>query len=108
MKTLNLEDAAKLLIIHPVTLQARINSGAIPAVKIGKRWVFIEEDLLQWIRSQYTINRQDVSKEAVCYSKEKIHGITSSPARDLLYTDLLKPATKKKPEPSKQRPIQTH
>ena len=99
-KTLNLQEASNLLMIHPVTTQTRAKSGAIPAVKIGKRWVFIEDDLLQWIRLQYTTKRQAVSTEAQeCYLNEKVSGITSSPAKDLLYINLLKPATKKKLKP---------
>ena len=53
MKTLNLEEAAKFLHVHPITLQQKAKTGIIPGTKIGRRWVFIDVDLLQHIRSQY-------------------------------------------------------
>ena len=53
MKTLNLEEAAELLHVHPITLQQKAKTGIIPGTKIGRRWVFIDVDLLQYIRSQY-------------------------------------------------------
>ena len=53
MKTLNLEEAAEFLHVHPITLQQKAKSGTIPGTKIGRRWVFIDVDLLQYIRSQY-------------------------------------------------------
>jgi excisionase family DNA binding protein len=105
MVTLNLEEAAELLKIHPSTLQAKAASGEIPAAKPGKRWVFIESDLFDWLRTQYTNSRQDVSKEKVikCSLKEKKSGITSSASKERLYIDLLAPATKRKQEQSRHK-----
>src|SRR3972149_4596704 len=51
--TLTLQQAAALLKIHPVTLQDKARAGVIPGAKIGKCWVFIEVDLLDYIRTQY-------------------------------------------------------
>ena len=51
--TLTLQDAAWLLKIHPVTLQDKARNGDIPGAKIGKCWVFVEIDLVDYIRSQY-------------------------------------------------------
>jgi len=53
MTTLDLQQAAKLLHIHPVTLQTKAKAGEIPGSKIGKSWVFIESDLIEFIRSNY-------------------------------------------------------
>ena len=104
MKSLNLEDAAKLLMIHPKNLQGRAKSGEIPGAKPGKCWVFIEADLFEWLRLQYTTKRQDVSKEeVVCSLKEKKPGITSSVSKEKLYTDLLAPTTKNRPALLKPR-----
>ena len=52
MTTLNLKEAAALLKIHPVTLQDKARAGEIPGAKIGRAWVFIEFDLLEYIRSK--------------------------------------------------------
>jgi hypothetical protein len=53
MNTLDLQAAAAFLRIHPVTLQEKARTGEIPGAKIGKRWVFVDVDLVEHIRSQY-------------------------------------------------------
>jgi hypothetical protein len=53
MNTLDLQAAAALLHIHPVTLQEKARVGEIPGAKIGKCWVFVDVDLIEHIRSQY-------------------------------------------------------
>ena len=53
MKTYTLKEAADFLKIHPDTLRERTLGGIIPGAKIGKAWVFIEEDLAQYIRKNY-------------------------------------------------------
>src|SRR5258708_39179575 len=53
MGTLTLQQAAGLLKIHPVTLQDTARAGEIPGAKIGRAWVFVEIDLLEYIRSKY-------------------------------------------------------
>lgn len=54
MNTLNLNQAAAFLHLHPTTLLKKIHAGQIPAAKIGKRWVYIDVDLTDYLRSQYT------------------------------------------------------
>ena len=39
--------------LHPLTVLQRARAGEITAAKPGKCWVFIEEDLVDWIRSHY-------------------------------------------------------
>jgi len=51
MNTLDLQAAAAFLRIHPVTLQEKARTGEIPGAKIGKRWVFVDVDLVEHIRS---------------------------------------------------------
>ena len=99
--TLNLKQAAELVKLHPVTLQGKAKAGEIPAAKPGKCWVFIEADLIEWLRAQYTSNRQDASREEKqWYSKEKVVpiGITNSPSREKRYSEALAPKTKGKPK----------
>ena len=52
-RTLDLKGAAALLHIHPETLRQRARTGEIPGAKLGRSWVFIEEDLLEYIRDRY-------------------------------------------------------
>ncbi|MFA6037431.1 MAG: helix-turn-helix domain-containing protein [Legionellales bacterium] len=53
MRTLNLNEAAQYLKIHPHTLQSRAKRGLIPGSRIGRRWVFLEADLAEYIRKAY-------------------------------------------------------
>lgn len=52
MNTLNLPEAAELMKIHPKTLQEFIYSGSLPAAKIGRSWVMLESDVLNYIETQ--------------------------------------------------------
>jgi excisionase family DNA binding protein len=50
-KTLTLQEAAELLHMHPETLRQRAQAGEIRAAKPGRSWVFLEEDLLDYLRT---------------------------------------------------------
>ena len=81
MNTLNLSEAAEFLKIHPVTLGDKVRSGEIPGAKIGKAWVFVDIDLINYIRAQY--QRRDLQGEKVevlqCHSSnETVHRIGGS------------------------------
>lgn len=54
MRTLTLQEAAFLLKLHPVTVAERAADGRIPAAKIGRRWVFVEDDLISFVRAHYS------------------------------------------------------
>lgn len=51
--TLNLEQAADLLFTTPDTVSECIARRGLPAVKIGRAWVLVEADVIDWLRSQY-------------------------------------------------------
>ncbi|MCB5207708.1 helix-turn-helix domain-containing protein [Methylovorus mays] len=53
MRTMGIKEAAALLMVHPVTLYRMAERGEVPAAKPGKKWVFIDVDLIEWIRSKY-------------------------------------------------------
>lgn len=78
MRTYTLQEAALFLKIHPDTLRERAIKGTIPGAKIGKAWVFIEEDLAQYLRSKYAPYpvgvRQGLSemKEVTCQSTKEV------------------------------------
>ena len=54
--TLNLKQAAKFLNVSTEYLRRKAQAGEIKGAKIGKRWVFIKEDLIAYIRTQYVKN----------------------------------------------------
>ncbi|WP_226842614.1 helix-turn-helix domain-containing protein [Acidithiobacillus thiooxidans] len=68
MKTLTREEAAELLHIHKDTVAQLAASGSLPGAKAGRRWVFIEMDLIEWLRGRYAANSMG-GKECL-FSKE--------------------------------------
>lgn len=74
MKTFNLVEAAEFVKMHPQTLEQKARAGEAPGAKMGKCWVFIDEDLAAWIRASYK------NGEAACHSssvKEVVSGSAS-------------------------------
>src|SRR5260370_23529321 len=99
MGTLTLQQAAALLKIHPVTLQDKARAGEIPGTKIGRAWVFIEIDLLEYIRSKYRQRAlQGDGKEVLkCHSlnaKTHLTGGSSLSTTDAEYSKVLALPTK--------------
>ena len=92
--TLNLAEAAAYLHVHEQTLLKLARSGAVPAAKVGRAWVFVDVDLLAHIRAKYRpqIVQGDSIGELSCRSlKEKTHKSTGSKFRsvDRLYKEAL-------------------
>jgi hypothetical protein len=99
MHTLDLKQAAEFLKMHPVTLQCKAKAGEIPGAKPGKSWVFIDEDLANYIRSQYTKHGKRIASqngETKCSLNETKSGITNLLLVEKQYTDLLAPQTKQR------------
>jgi excisionase family DNA binding protein len=101
MQTFNLDEAAKYLKIHPRTLQYRAKQGIIPGGRIGRRWVFLEADLADYIRKSYPVCGEGLvgfhNKEAIrCLSTnvETCTGQTSQRPTDSGYFALLGLRTK--------------
>jgi len=61
--TLNLEQAASYLMMCTEQLRRKASSKKIPAGKMGKRWVFLKQDLDHVIRSQYSSKWQALLSE---------------------------------------------
>ncbi|WP_369680943.1 helix-turn-helix domain-containing protein [Acidithiobacillus thiooxidans] len=53
MKTLDLEAAAQFLHLSKEELRRRAKAGQVPAAKPGKRWVFLEDALADYLRKHY-------------------------------------------------------
>jgi len=49
--TLDLKQAAHFLRLHPEELRRRAKAGRIPGAKVGRAWIFLEEDLAAYVRS---------------------------------------------------------
>ncbi|MBA2649685.1 MAG: helix-turn-helix domain-containing protein [Legionella sp.] len=53
MKTFNIEEAANFLGAHKETIRRMVVRGEVPGVKIGRKWIFIEQDIVMYMRSRY-------------------------------------------------------
>lgn len=60
METLDLQEAAQFLRMHPESLRCKAKAGFVPGTKLGRRWLFIREDLVDHVRSHYAPQRQEV------------------------------------------------
>ena len=58
MRTLALVEAADFLKMHPEEVRRRARSGQLPGAKAGKRWVFLDVDHAEYLRSLYAAPRQ--------------------------------------------------
>lgn len=95
METLTLQQAAAFLKIHPITLLHKAKAGQVPGAKIGRRWVFVEIDLIEHIRSQYARRtlQGEHERNIACHSsnaKTRLTGGSKShPQTDRLYSEAL-------------------
>ena len=62
MRTLNLTEAADMLKVHENTVLDLVSSGDVPGAKIGRAWVFLDDDLFAYVRKQ--INQQSANRVA--------------------------------------------
>lgn len=65
MKTYNLEQAAAFLHMSAGALRERAKSGEIRAAKPGRRWVFLEQDLIDYVRSQSDVIAANAKHQVV-------------------------------------------
>ncbi|SJM94965.1 helix-turn-helix domain-containing protein [Crenothrix polyspora] len=99
MKTLNLEEAAEFLKMHPVTLRRKANKGDVPGRKVGRAWVFIMEHLADFVSGRYPEPRRELrlidggkqQEENKCRSINagKRGGFNSKPQTGKEYSSLL-------------------
>ena len=94
MKTLNITQAAELLGAHKETVRRLVVIGKIPAVKIGRGWRFIEQDLVIYMRSKYAggvTSQGAVSRrnKQWRFTKETRYGGLASPIMDKEYSEAL-------------------
>jgi excisionase family DNA binding protein len=81
MKTLNLQDAAKLLLVHPKTLEKLARADQIPAHKVGRRWVFEESLLFDYLaaKSLSRVSVVELQEKSECRSTDaRTHRIGGS------------------------------
>ena len=99
MKTLNIIQAAQFLGAHKETVRRLVASRQIPGVKIGKRWIFIEQDLVEYVRSKYpdAVTSQGAahrSNKQWRFTNGTLLGGLASPIKEKEYKEALGLATR--------------
>ncbi|MFN8754882.1 MAG: helix-turn-helix domain-containing protein [Burkholderiales bacterium] len=94
MTTLDLQAAAKLLCVCPITLKRWAKRGLVPAAKVGRKWIFIQVDLLEHLRAQYVrrVQQSEPMEHVACHStsaKTHPYGGSKSPTVDAQYSEAL-------------------
>jgi len=49
---LTLKEVAAFLNVSPFTIRRMIKRDGIPAHKVGKKWVFIKEEVIEWLKAK--------------------------------------------------------
>ena len=62
--TMTLDEAAAFLKTTPETVSAMIHTRGLPAVKVGRAYVLVDDDVVAWLREQY-------AREDKCASTEE-------------------------------------
>jgi excisionase family DNA binding protein len=87
IETFSLDEAAAFLGMNAEVVRRRAASGEIPGAKTGKGWRFLNIDLVDFLRSQYPVKRQEpqsaIEKEKTqCHSSNAVtHGTSISSHR---------------------------
>ena len=86
IETFDLEGAAGFLHMNPEVVRRKVVGGEIPAAKTGKGWVFVNVDLVAYIRSRYPDKRQtpqgsENEEESKCHSENAAASGTSISSR---------------------------
>ncbi|WP_369408007.1 helix-turn-helix domain-containing protein [Thiocystis violacea] len=107
MRTLDLTEASAFLRMHPETLRRLAAAGEIPSAKPGKHWVFIDEDLANWLRSRYaeTARAAEPRGQPTCSTADQTAagGGCDSPRQTAKkYASLLAPKTRRLPRSTKR------
>lgn len=77
MTTLSIPEAAALMKIHPETVKVYIRRGILPAAKIGRAYVLLEDDVSAFIKKQIK-NQTEDRIELLALSPEPIGQIAAA------------------------------
>lgn len=72
LPTLDLAAAARLLRVHPQTLQRLARERRVPAHKVGRAWIFSERLLVDWLEAQSLarVSVVDLQENTECRSTD--------------------------------------
>lgn len=59
MKTLDIDECAEFLKVKSTDVSEMARTGELPGARIGRAWVFLEEDLVDYVRTQIRNQRRE-------------------------------------------------
>ncbi len=59
MKTFDIDECAEFLKVDSTTVSEMAGMGELPGARIGRGWVFLEEDLVEYVRTQVRHQRRE-------------------------------------------------
>lgn len=76
MRTLSLDQAAELMLTSAETVSDCIHNRGLPAARVGRAWVLIDDDVIAWLRTQYGKWRTGCG--SISAANEERGGLTSA------------------------------
>ncbi len=70
MKTLDIDECAEFLKVNDTTVFAMAGSGELPGARIGSAWVFLEDDLVEYLRTQVRCQRRE--RQSALLEKQQV------------------------------------
>jgi hypothetical protein len=74
MRTLNINECAEFLKINVTTASELAAGGTLPGAKIGRAWVFLEDDLVDYLRAE--VRRQQGLRRGTQSEPESAKSLT--------------------------------
>jgi excisionase family DNA binding protein len=59
MKTLDIDECAEFLKVKSTVVSDMVGTGELPGARIGRAWVFLEDDLIDYVRTQIRNQRRE-------------------------------------------------
>jgi excisionase family DNA binding protein len=72
MKTLDIDECAEFLKVNSTDVSEMVGTGELPGARIGRAWVFLEEDLVDYVRTQ--IRNQRRERQLARFEKQREDG----------------------------------
>lgn len=87
MKTLDIDECAEFLKVDRTTALALAGKGDLPGAKIGRAWVFLEDDLVEYLRGRVRAQQRQRQIEA-----DVQKGLDAAAAREATFSPPAAPA----------------
>lgn len=65
MKTLDIDECAEFLKVNNTTVFEMAGTGELPGARIGRGWVFLEDDLVEYVRTLVRYQRRERQSDRI-------------------------------------------